>query len=194
MALISNRWFQSLEEREGSADSIPAIQSVPPNPLPIPRSLKVSVIAPGPGRLSWQGSAQSVTLPSPSGEFGILTGHASLTTFLDVGVLRMRVKEDQVLALVVLGGFVKVEGDEVTILAAGAERVDGLELRQTFAAVETAKADLNQAKNSSARGEAKKNLKRAYARWQAASYHLSTIPNSEQFCDISAIRQIVKNC
>jgi F0F1-type ATP synthase epsilon subunit len=103
-------------------------------------------------------------------------------------------KDDQVLGLVVLGGFVKVEGDEVTILAAGAERVDGLELRQTFAAVETAEADLNQAQNSSARQEAKKNLKRAYARWQAASCHLSAIPNSEPFCPISAIRQIVKSC
>jgi F-type H+-transporting ATPase subunit epsilon len=192
MALISNRWFRSLEEREGAVDSIPAIQSAPPHLSSIPRSLNVSVIAPG--RLSWQGSAQSITLPSPSGEFGILTGHASLSTFLDVGLLRMRVKDNQVLALVVLGGFVKVEGDEVTILAAGAERVDGLELIQTFAAVETAKADLNQAKNLSTRREAKKNLKRAYARWQAASCRLSAIPNSERFCDISAIRQIVKNC
>ena len=191
MALISNRWSQSLGESEGSVDSIPAIQSVPQNLSSI-RSLNVSVIAPG--LLSWQGSAQSVTFPSPSGEFGILPGHASLTTFLDVGVLRIRVKGDQVLALVVLGGFVKVEGDEVTILAAGAERVDGLELRQTFTAVETAEADLNEAQNSSAKQEAKKNLKRACARWQAASCHLSAIPNSEQFCPISAIRQIVKNC
>jgi ATP synthase F1 epsilon subunit len=192
MALISNRWSQSLGESEGSVDSIPAIQSAPPNPSSIPRSLNVSVIAPG--LLSWHGSAQSVTLPSPSGEFEILTGHASLTTFLDVGGLRIRMKDDQVLGLVVLSGFVKVEADEVTILAAGAERVDGLELREAFAAVETAEADLNQAQNSSARWEAKKNLKRAYARWQAASCHLSAIPNSERFCPISAIAQIIKNC
>ena len=78
--LISNLWIPSLGEREGSVDSIPAIQSAPPNPSSLPKSLDVSVIELG--RLSWQGSAQSVTLSSPSGEFGILAGHYSLTMFL----------------------------------------------------------------------------------------------------------------
>ncbi len=170
MALISNYGFAGWQQK-GKADFIATPQLVYPDLSSSPKSLSVSVTAPG--RLSWQGSAESVTLPSPSGEFGILAGHPSLTTFLDVGVLRIRVQGDRVLALIVLGGFARVEEDEVTILAAGAEPVDGLELKQTSAAVEVAEADLHQAPTLSARQEAKKNLKRAYARWQAASLLLS---------------------
>jgi F-type H+-transporting ATPase subunit epsilon len=164
MTLVSDRSIPSLGERERSVDSIPSTLS---NPLSRLKSLDVSVRAPG--LFSWQGSAQFIKLPSPDGEFGILPGHCSLTTFLDVGVLRIRVKDDRVLSLVVLGGFAQVAENQVKILAAGAERADGLELRQTFADVEAAEADLNQAQSSSAKREAKKNLKRAYARRQAAS-------------------------
>jgi F-type H+-transporting ATPase subunit epsilon len=170
MALISNHGFAGWK-RAGKADVTAATQLATPSSSLPPKLLNVFVTAPG--RLSWQGAAESVTLPSPSGEFGILAGHITLTTFLDVGVLRIRVQGDLVLALIVLGGLARVEGDELTILAAGAEPVDGLELQQTVAAVEMAEADLHQAPNSSARQEAKKNLKRAYARWQAASLLLS---------------------
>ncbi len=170
MALMSNYGFAGWK-RVGKTDVIAATRSAFPSPLPPAKALNVSVTAPG--RLSWQGFAESVTLPSPSGEFGILAGHTSLTTFLDVGVLRIRVQGDRVLVLIVLGGFARVEEDEVTILAAGAEPVDGLELKQTSAAIEMAEADLHQASTSSARQEAQKNLKRAYARWQAASLLLS---------------------
>jgi ATP synthase F1 epsilon subunit len=170
MALIFNHGFAGWK-RAGEDHAITAPRSTSPSPsLPI-KALTVSVTAPG--RLSWQGMAECVTLPSPSGEFGILVGHTSLTTFLDVGVLRIRVQEGQVLALIVLGGVARVEADEVMILAAGAEPVDGLELQQTVAAVEMAEADLHQAPDSFARQAAKKNLKRAYARWQAASLLLS---------------------
>lgn len=177
MTLISDRWMQRLGERVRPVNSISPVRSIstsrslsPPSSSP-PQSLNVSVTAPG--RFKWQGSAQSVTLPSPSGEFGILTGYASLTACLDVGVVRIRVTHDQALVLVVLGGFVRVEGDEVTILAAGAEPADGLEPRQTLAAVEAAEADLHQAHTSSTRQEAQTNLRQAHARWQAACFLLS---------------------
>ena len=177
MAFISDQWMQRLGERVRPVNSISPDRSIStarsPSPTSSsqPKSLNVSVVAPG--RFKWQGSAQSVTLPSPSGEFGILTGHTSLTTCLDVGVVRIRVTDHQAVVLVVLGGFVCVEGDEVTILAAGAEPADGLEPRQTLAAVEAAEADLHHAHTSSTKQAAQTNLRRAYARWQAACFLLS---------------------
>jgi F-type H+-transporting ATPase subunit epsilon len=171
MALISNQWIRGLGEKRKSGNSVPVIRSLQSASPASPKFLKVSVVAPG--KLKWLGSARFVILPSPSGEFGILPGHVSLTTCLDVGALRIRVQDQQVLALVVLGGFAQIEGDEVIILAAGVEQVDELEPNQAFAAVEAAEAELNQAQDSIARQNAQKRLKQAYARWQAASLLLS---------------------
>ena len=67
--------------------------------------------------------ADSVTVPTASGEAGILTNHAPLVSALKAGVLSYSAG-GSVERLVVTGGFVEVNNNRVTVLADAAETAD----------------------------------------------------------------------
>ncbi|MBE9144705.1 ATP synthase F1 subunit epsilon [Planktothrix mougeotii] len=131
-------------------------------------TLTVRVIAPD--RTVWDETADEVILPSTTGQVGILTNHAPLLTALDTGVLRVRLK-NQWTPIALMGGFAEVEANEVTILVNGAERGDSINLEEARTAYTKAQADLEAAESSGseeAKIKAKKRVKRARARLQAA--------------------------
>jgi F-type H+-transporting ATPase subunit epsilon len=68
----------------------------------------------------------SVTVPTATGEIGILPNHAPLISALRSGILSYTSKgtTDK---LVVSGGFVEVSGDQVAILTDVAERADEID-------------------------------------------------------------------
>jgi len=131
-------------------------------------TLTVRVIAPD--QTVWDDNADEVILPSTTGQLGILTGHAPLLTAVDTGVLRVRSK-NQWTPIVLMGGFAEVEANEVTILVNGAERGDNINLEEARTAYSQAQAKLETAESSGSERDkikAKKSLKRARARVQAA--------------------------
>ncbi|MFM6190621.1 MAG: ATP synthase F1 subunit epsilon [Planktothrix sp.] len=131
-------------------------------------TLTVRVIAPD--QTVWDDNADEVILPSTTGQLGILTGHTPLLTAVDTGVLRVRSK-NQWTPIVLMGGFAEVEANEVTILVNGAERGDSINLEEARTAYSEAKAKLETAESSGSERDkikAKKSLKRARARLQAA--------------------------
>ena len=69
-------------------------------------SLTVRVIAPD--KTVWDASAEEVILPSTTGQMGILTGHASMLTALDTGVLRVRADKEWT-PIALMGGFAEVD-------------------------------------------------------------------------------------
>lgn len=81
--------------------------------------LKVSVISPG--KIVYEGGADSVVAPVWDGELGVLRGHAPLMALLGEGVLRVR-QGDSSQRFRVGGGFLQVADDVVTVLS---ERVEG---------------------------------------------------------------------
>ncbi|VXD15265.1 ATP synthase epsilon chain [Planktothrix serta PCC 8927] len=131
-------------------------------------TLTVRVIAPD--RTVWDENADEVILPSTTGQLGILTGHAPLLTAVDTGVLRVRLKNKWT-PIALMGGFAEVEANEVTILVNGAERGDSINLEEARTAYTKAQADLEASEtgdSEKAKIQAKKSLKRARARLQAA--------------------------
>ena len=64
----------------------------------------------------FDGSADEVILPSTTGQLGILPGHISLLTAIDIGVLRVRANGAWN-SIALMGGFAEVDADEVTALA-----------------------------------------------------------------------------
>ena len=130
-------------------------------------SLAVRVVAPD--KTVWDAEAEEVVLPSTTGQLGILSGHAPLLTALDIGVLRVRADKDWV-AIALMGGFAEVENNEVTILVNGAERGEGIDLSEAEAEYTSAKskADGISSDDKQAVIQARKSLKRARARVQAA--------------------------
>jgi len=81
-------------------------------------TLNLRVLAPD--NSVYDGSADEVILPSTTGQMGILTGHVSMLTALDSGVLRLR-QGGNWTAIALSGGFAEVDANEVTVLVNAAQ-------------------------------------------------------------------------
>jgi F-type H+-transporting ATPase subunit epsilon len=81
-------------------------------------TLNLRVLAPD--QSVFDGSADEVILPSTTGQMGILTGHVSMLTALDSGVLRLR-EGNTWTSIALSGGFAEVEANEVTVLVNAAQ-------------------------------------------------------------------------
>ena len=57
-------------------------------------AISLKVLAPN--KNVYQGEAEEVILPSTTGQLGILPGHISLVTAIDIGVLRLRMNSKSV--------------------------------------------------------------------------------------------------
>ncbi len=130
-------------------------------------SLTLRVLAPD--KSVFDGIAEEVILPSTTGLVGILPGHISMVTAIDIGVLRVK-NNGQWSSIALMGGFAEVESDDVTVLVNSAEL--GIEINATNAEkdFENAKNELNKLEgqaNSTEKVKAQETLNRARARVQA---------------------------
>lgn len=129
-------------------------------------TLSVKIIAPD--RTVWETEADEAVLPSSTGQVGILTGHAPLLSALDVGVMRVRTNGKWV-SLAVMGGFVEVENNKLTVLVNSAEQGSSIDIDKARIDLENATSFSVEAKTPRELLEAKKNLKKARVRVQAAT-------------------------
>ncbi len=81
-------------------------------------AISLKVLAPN--QNVFEGEAEEVILPSTTGQIGILPGHISLVTAIDIGVLRLRMNS-QWKSIALMGGFAEVDSDEVIVLVNNAE-------------------------------------------------------------------------
>lgn len=89
--------------------------------------LNVSLVTPS--KLLFEGRAQSLTLPTSEGYIGIQPGHAPLLSLLGYGALTIH-HEKGILKSLVLGGFLEINGNEVTILASDAVDPAGVDVAE----------------------------------------------------------------
>jgi F-type H+-transporting ATPase subunit epsilon len=131
-------------------------------------TLTLRVLAPD--QSVFDGTADEVILPSTTGQMGILTGHVSMLTALDSGVLRVREGNDwQSIAL--MGGFAEVEANEVTVLVNAAElgsTIDTAVAERDFEAAQQAALALEGQPPSPEKVKAQQKLGRSRARLQAS--------------------------
>jgi F-type H+-transporting ATPase subunit epsilon len=88
-----------------------------------------------PEKLILDEEVSQVTLPTVTGEITILPGHVPLVTLLGKGDI-VGIKDDEAIPLAIVGGFVRITGTEVAIMADFAEHV----LNLTHDEIEQAKA------------------------------------------------------
>jgi F-type H+-transporting ATPase subunit epsilon len=101
---------------------------------------------------------------------GILTGHVSMLTALDHGVLRLRDGKEWT-AIALMGGFAEVDANEVTVLVNAAELGSGIDqaaAEEEFRAAEERLASMEGQPPSSEKLKAQEHLARSRARLQAA--------------------------
>ena len=129
-------------------------------------TLKIRVIAPD--KIVWHAEAEEIILPSSTGQLGILSGHITLLTALDIGVMRVRISKEWK-PIILLGGFAEVKNNNITILVNGAEEVDNIDLGDAKDKLNNATKLLEEANSSKEKIEATQMLRKAKARLQAAT-------------------------
>ena len=118
----------------------------------------------------FDGSADEVILPSTTGQLGILPGHISLLTAIDVGVLRVRTNSGWS-SIALMGGFAEVDADEVTVLVNDAElgsNIDGNSAEAEFQSASSTVAGMEGKPASPEKLKAQQQLNVARARMQAS--------------------------
>ena len=131
-------------------------------------SISLKVLAPN--QNVFEGEAEEVILPSTTGQLGVLPGHISLVTAIDIGVLRLRSKSKWI-SIALMGGFAEIESDEVTVLVNSAEIGSQINTQQAEESLTQAKAELNKlpdGEKSPDRIKAIKEVSKAQARIQAS--------------------------
>ena len=131
-------------------------------------SLTLRVLAPD--HNVFDGSADEVILPSTTGQLGILPGHISLLTAIDVGVLRVRANGAWN-SIALMGGFAEVDADEVTVLVNNAElgsAIDANAAEAEFQQATTTVAGMEGQSSSPEKLKAQQQLNMARARMQAS--------------------------
>lgn len=131
-------------------------------------TLSLRILAPD--QSVFDGSADEVILPSTTGQVGILTGHVSMLTALDSGVLRLR-QGSTWQSIALMGGFAEVEANEVTVLVNAAElgsRIDGTAAEKELEAAQQAAASFEGQAPSTEKLKAQQALARARARVSAS--------------------------
>ena len=105
-------------------------------------SLTLRVLAPD--KSVFDDTVEEVILPSTTGLLGILPGHISMVTAIDIGVLKVRSSNGKWDSIALMGGFAEVESYEVTVLVNKAEMGKNIDSAKAEAELEQAKNQLSQ--------------------------------------------------
>ena len=104
-------------------------------------TLTLRVLAPD--QSVFDDTADEIILPSTTGLLGVLPGHISMVTAIDIGVLRV-LKNGKWDSIALTGGFAEVESNEVTVLVNKAEMGKNIDSALAEAELEKAKIQLTQ--------------------------------------------------
>ena len=131
-------------------------------------SISLKVLAPN--KNVQQGEAEGVVLPSATGQLGILPGHISVVTAIDIGFLRLRM-HSQWKSIALMGGFAEIESDEVIVLVNKTEigsEINVKNAEQNHKETKLAIRKLSESEKNPEKIKALKEVSKAEARIQAA--------------------------
>jgi len=100
-------------------------------------TFKLEILTPN-GEI-FNGEALNVLLPGEEGEFGVLAGHASVTTLLEAGVVDVEKEDKSIESILINWGVAQVDEEKVIILVEGAVAIRGENESEIADALEDAK-------------------------------------------------------
>ena len=104
-----------------------------------------------------------VEFASTEGEMGVYANHIPLTTILDPCVMKVH-KEDEVIKAAILGGFVEILPEKITVLAENAQWPDDIDVARAEASLARARERIASKQEGINMARAEASLKRAIAR------------------------------
>ncbi|AES77913.2 F0F1-type ATP synthase, beta subunit [Medicago truncatula] len=103
------------------------------------------------------------------GQIGVLKNHAPIATALDIGILKIRLNNNnqQWVTMALMGGFARIGNNEITILVNDAEKSIDIDPQEAQQTLKIAEANLNKAEGKRQKIEANLALRRARTRVEA---------------------------
>ena len=120
-----------------------------------------------PNRIVWDSEVKEIILSTNSGQIGVFPNHAPIATAVDIGILRIRLLKDQWLTMALMGGFARINNNEITVLVNDAEKGSDIDPQEAQQTLEIAEANLNKAEGKRQTIEANLALRRARTRVEA---------------------------
>ena len=120
-----------------------------------------------PDGMFYEGQASFLEFASVMGEMGVYANHIPLTTILAPGVVKIH-NDGQVKKAAVMGGFIEIQKDRITVMAENAEWPDEIDVERAKAAKQRAEERLQKKDAGIDMVRAEAALKRAMARIGAA--------------------------
>jgi F-type H+-transporting ATPase subunit epsilon len=103
------------------------------------RTLLLTIITPD--AVIHEEQVDQVTIPTTEGEITVLPEHVALVTLMGKGDI-VAVKDGEHIPFLVSGGFARIDGETVTIMADTAHHIDLIATAEAIAAAEQRAADL----------------------------------------------------
>ena len=122
---------------------------------------KLSIITPDTS--FYEGEAEFLEFTSTEGQMGVYAQHIPLTTILEPCVMTIH-NDGEKKKAAILGGFIEILKEKVTVLAENAQWPEDIELDRAKASYERAKERLTAKKEGIDLKRAEASLKRAVAR------------------------------
>ena len=116
-----------------------------------------------PDGMFYEGQASFLEFASITGEMGVYANHIPLTTILVPGVVKIH-NHGQVKKAAVMGGFIEVQKDRITVMAENAEWLEEIDVERAKAAKKRAEERLQKKEAGLDTARAEAALKRAMAR------------------------------
>ncbi|MDE1938993.1 MAG: F0F1 ATP synthase subunit epsilon [Alphaproteobacteria bacterium] len=111
-----------------------------------------------PERLLLSEEAEMVTVPGTEGDMGVMAGHMPLISTLRQGVIDVKGGTNGDERFYVIGGFVEISPNKLTVLAEEAVPVAELDAAALDQRIKSAEEDLSLAKSDSERAKAQETL------------------------------------
>ncbi len=122
-----------------------------------------------PNRTVWDSEVKEIILSTNSGQIGVLKNHAPIATALDIGILKIRLTNQQWVTMALMGGFARIGNNEITILVNEAEKGSDIDPQEAQQTLEIAEANLRKAEGKRQGIEANLALRRARTRVEASN-------------------------
>ncbi len=122
----------------------------------------------------YEGPCESIVIPTPQGQYGILAGHSNVIMAVIPGTLFYTIPGEPVRIAAVSSGLVKVENNEVLVLVDSAERPEDIDANRAQRAADEAKEELLQKKSIQEYRSAQAQLARAISRLRVKNRYMES--------------------
>ena len=143
-------------------------------------SLNVRIVTPQ--KVVWDEAVEMLSLPTTTGEIGILKDHAPLATALDIGVMWLRMPKVGWTSIFLLEGFAEVRQNKVTVVSNESEEGSSIDMKIAMEEFEKASLKVKmfdkETETSKEKIDTILEFRRAKARYEAV---VSGAPKSVKF-------------